>query len=77
MPADRLLRCTLHLGQDVYKRQLVDLDDIQARVAATLEERHLDIPRVEALIDEETSAFMRLLAQRDVQPTVALSLIHI
>ncbi|HQZ70959.1 MAG: glutamyl-tRNA reductase [Anaerolineae bacterium] len=50
---------------------LVDLDDIQARVAATLEERHLDIPRVEALIDEETSAFMRLLAQRDVQPTVA------
>ncbi len=50
---------------------LVDLDDIQARVAATLVERHLDIPRVEALFDEETAAFMRLLAQRDVQPTIA------
>ncbi len=50
---------------------LVDLDDIQSRVTATLAERHLDIPRVEALIDQETSAFMRQLALREVQPTIA------
>lgn len=50
---------------------LVDLDDIQERVAATLAERHLDIPRVEALIDQETAAFMQQLALREVQPTIA------
>lgn len=50
---------------------VVDLDDVQARVAAALAERHLDIPRVEAVIDQETAAFMRQLALGDVQPTIA------
>ncbi len=49
---------------------LHDLDALAAIVAQSLEQRRAEIPRVEAIIDEETKRFMRWYRSLELKPTV-------
>lgn len=48
-----------------------DLDDLQRHVTETLVEREAEIPRVEAIVDEEAADCAELLRQLEVQPLIA------
>lgn len=48
-----------------------DLDDLQRHVSETLVERELEIPRVEAIVEEEAAACAESLRQLQVQPLIA------
>ncbi len=49
----------------------VDLDDLQRNVAESRDERAGEIPRVEAVVDEETRAVADALRQLGAQPLIA------
>ena len=49
----------------------VDLDDLQRHVSDTLIERTSEIPRAEAILDEEAGACIAALRQLGVQPLIA------
>ena len=49
----------------------VDLDDLHAHVSQTLVERKLEIPRANAILEEEIAACIEALQQLDVQPLIA------
>jgi glutamyl-tRNA reductase len=49
---------------------LHDLDALGAIVAQSLEQRRAEIPRVEAIIEEEARRFMRWYRSLEVKPTV-------
>lgn len=49
---------------------LYDIDDMQRVVAANLEQRRREIPRVEAIINQEVKAFTEWFHARDVVPTI-------
>ena len=49
---------------------LHDLDALAAIVAQSLEQRRAEIPRVEAIIDDEVSRFMRWYRSLELKPTV-------
>ncbi len=48
-----------------------DLDDLQRHVTESLEEREMEIPRVEEIVAEEAAACAAALQQLDVQPLIA------
>ena len=49
----------------------VDLDDLHAHVSKTLVERTLEIPRANAILEEEIEACIAALRHLDVQPLIA------
>ena len=49
---------------------LYDIDDLQQVVDANLEQRKREVPRVQAIIDQEVAEFMNWLRARDVVPTI-------
>ena len=49
---------------------LHDLDALAAIVAQSLEQRRAEVPKVEAIIDEEVRRFMRWYRSLDLKPTV-------
>jgi len=49
---------------------LYDIDDLQRVVAANLEQRQREIPRVQAIICQEVAAFLAWFRARDVVPTI-------
>jgi len=49
---------------------LYDIDDLQQVVDANLEQRKREIPRVQAIIDQETAEFMAWLQTLEVVPTI-------
>jgi glutamyl-tRNA reductase len=49
---------------------LYDIDDMQRVVAANLEQRRREIPRVETIINQEVNAFMEWFHARDIVPTI-------
>jgi glutamyl-tRNA reductase len=49
---------------------LYDIDDLQHVVDANLEQRKREIPRVQAIIDQETAEFMAWLQTLEVVPTI-------
>jgi len=51
---------------------LYDLDDLDRLVARNLERRRAEIPRAEAIVDDEVREFERWLASRQVAPTIRL-----
>jgi len=50
---------------------LYDIDDLQAVVARNLDTRASEIPRAQAIVEEEILRFARWLGQLDVLPTVS------
>jgi glutamyl-tRNA reductase len=50
---------------------LLDLDDVQARVAQNREARRSDVGAARAIVDAEAERFERWRAARDAAPTVA------
>jgi glutamyl-tRNA reductase len=48
-----------------------DLDVLERRIEAGLHERETEIPRVEAVVEEETAECVSALRQLDVQPLIA------
>jgi glutamyl-tRNA reductase len=48
-----------------------DLDVLERRIEAGLHERETEIPRVEAVVDDETAQCIAALRQLDVQPLIA------
>jgi glutamyl-tRNA reductase len=50
---------------------LYDIDDLQGLVEGNLRERRLEVPEVEAIVEEELSAFMDWFRTLDVVPTIA------
>jgi glutamyl-tRNA reductase len=50
---------------------LRDIDDLQAVVARNLSSRAAEVPRAEALVEEEIERFANWLGQLDVRPTIA------
>jgi glutamyl-tRNA reductase len=51
---------------------LYNLDDLDRLVAQNLERRRAEIPRAEAVVEDELRAFTRWLASRQVVPTIRL-----
>jgi glutamyl-tRNA reductase len=49
---------------------LYDIDDLQQVLAANLEQRRREVPRVRAIVDEEVAGFLAWLRARDVVPTI-------
>src|SRR5262249_7211608 len=49
---------------------LYDIDDLQAVIARNLEGRAGEVPRAEAIVEEEIRRFARWLGQLDALPTV-------
>jgi len=49
---------------------LYDIDDLQAVVARNLSSRQSEVPRAEAIVEEEIRRFARWLGQLDAVPTV-------
>jgi glutamyl-tRNA reductase len=49
---------------------LKDIDDLRAIVDRNTERRHLEIPKAEAIIDEELSRFLEMLSRFEVGPTI-------
>ena len=49
---------------------LHDIDDLQGQADDNVKERELEIPRVEAIVDEEVSQFLDWLASLDVVSTI-------
>lgn len=49
---------------------LYDIDDLQQVVAANLEQRQREVPRVQAIIDQEVAEFMAWFKARDIVPTI-------
>jgi glutamyl-tRNA reductase len=50
---------------------LYDIDDLQAVVARNLDTRASEVPRAQAIVEEEIQRFARWLGQLDVLPTVS------
>ncbi len=49
---------------------LYDIDDLQRVVEANLAQRRREVPRVQAIVAEETARFLAWLRARDVVPTI-------
>jgi glutamyl-tRNA reductase len=49
---------------------LYDIDDLHQVVEANLEQRRREVPRVQAIVQEEAGEFMAWLRARDVVPTI-------
>lgn len=49
---------------------LYDMDDLQQVLAANMEQRRREVPRVQSIVDEEAAAFLTWLRARDVVPTI-------
>jgi glutamyl-tRNA reductase len=49
---------------------LYDIDDLQQVVAANLEQRQREVPRVQAIVHQEVADFMAWFQARDVVPTI-------
>jgi len=49
---------------------LYDIDDLQEVLAANLEQRQREVPRVRAIVQQEVDGFMAWLQARDVVPTI-------
>ena len=55
---------------DIAGVQLIDIDDLQARAARHLDQRRQEIPRVEAMIEEELSAMSRQVRARSKSTSI-------
>jgi glutamyl-tRNA reductase len=49
---------------------LYNIDDLQSTVEDNLEERRAEVPRVEAIVEEELESFMAWMASLEVVPTI-------
>lgn len=56
--------------RDVDGAHCYDIDDLEAKLQDSLAERRECVPQVEAILDEETTAFMEYLNSLDIVPTV-------